>query len=123
VGSARGKVTADRLRNGVVVTDILSEVRAAAAKRILFLPHALQQMARPERMISAAEVEAVVTRGELVEDYPDDARGHSCLLLGKGESSRLLHVCCAPKPDYLAVITAYVPNPVQWSDDFMRRLS
>ena len=28
---------------------------------------------------------------------------------------------CAPKPDYLAIITAYLPDPNQWADDFRRR--
>jgi hypothetical protein len=57
-------------------------------------------------MISAGEVEVVVSCGELLEDYPDDARGHSCLMLGLGDEGRAIHVVCAPKDDYLAVITA-----------------
>jgi hypothetical protein len=34
---------------------ILPQIRQAAALKILFLPHAVQQMSRPERLISAAE--------------------------------------------------------------------
>lgn len=45
----------------------------------------------------------------------------SCLLLGVGEGGRSLHVVCSPKDDYLAIITAYVPDPEQWSADFRRR--
>ena len=33
-------------------------------------------------MIRVAEVRNVVERGGLVEDYPEDLRGHSCLILG-----------------------------------------
>ncbi len=40
--------------------DILSRVRAAANKRILFLPHALSQMNAPERMITPQEIRAVI---------------------------------------------------------------
>jgi hypothetical protein len=54
----------------------------------LFLPHAIRQMSRPLRMISSNEVEAVVCRGETIEDYPNDPRGHSCLMLGFGEAGR-----------------------------------
>jgi hypothetical protein len=36
----------------------------------------------PDRMISTAEVRQVITQGHIIEDYPEDARGHSCLLLG-----------------------------------------
>ena len=102
--------------------DILEQVKRSAQKKILFLPHTIQQMSRPERMITTKEVKIVVTTGELIEDYPDDIRGHSCLLLGYGIEERIIHVVCSPKEDYLAIITAYLPNQNQWSLDFKRRL-
>jgi hypothetical protein len=102
-------------------TPILDLVRIAAAKHILFTPHAIRQMSRPQRMITEADVETVVTQGILVEDYPEDERGHSCLLLGTGAGERPVHVVCSPKEDYLTIITAYLPNPAQWSPDFTRR--
>jgi hypothetical protein len=100
---------------------ILDDVRDRAGKLLLFLPHAVRQMARPDRMITPAEVRSVVLTGELIEDYPDDPRGHSCLLLGSGDQNRPLHVLCSPKVDYLAIITAYLPDPSLWSDDLRRR--
>jgi hypothetical protein len=101
--------------------DILTWVREAATKRILFLPHAINQMNSPERMISTQEVRAVIFRGVVIENYPQDVRGHSCLVLGWGEKDRPLHVVCAPKPDYLAVITTYLPSPEQWEPDWRTR--
>ncbi len=101
--------------------DSLGRVRAAAAKQILFLPHAVSQMNSPDRIISTQEVRAVVFQGMVVESYPEDVRGHSCLMLGWGEGDRPLHVVCAPKPDYLAVITTYLPNPEQWESDWRTR--
>jgi hypothetical protein len=101
--------------------DIMTRVREAAAKRILFLPHAVNQMNSPEPMISTREVRAVVIRGTVIQDYPEDARGHSCLMLGWGDKDRPLHVVCAPKPDYLAVITTYLPSPEQWELDWRTR--
>jgi hypothetical protein len=100
---------------------IPEEVLQAAQKRLLFLPHAIRQMSRPQRMISSNEVEVVVKQGELIEDYPSDPRGHSCLMLGFGGGGRAVHVVCSPKDDYLAIITAYLPDPAQWSEDFRRR--
>jgi hypothetical protein len=100
---------------------ILDQVRTAARERLLFLPHAIRQMSRPDRMITPTEVARVVATGELVEDYPNDPRGHSCLLLGVGDGKRPIHVACAPHKDYLAIITAYLPDPSQWSSDFKRR--
>lgn len=89
---------------------------------MLFLPHALRQMLRPERMISRREVRQVLSQGEIIADYPDDPRGHSCLILGFGDNGRALHICCASKEDYLAVITAYLPDEHEWSEDFKTRI-
>ena len=72
-------------------------------------------------MISASEVCTVIEFGELVEDYPEDPRGHSCLMLGFGANDRPIHVVCSPKDDYLAIITAYVPDADKWTKGFRMR--
>jgi hypothetical protein len=100
---------------------ILQQVRQAAAVKILFLPHAVQQMSRPKRMISAAEVRQAVQTGEIIEDYPDDPRGHNCLMLGQGHGGRSLHVVCASQAEYLAIITAYLPSPDTRENEFRTR--
>jgi hypothetical protein len=100
---------------------MLSEVKRTAMHRILFLPHALRQLLRPDRMISKFEVRQVIKEGEIIEDYPDDNRGHSCLMLGSGNERRPIHIVCAPKQDYLAIITAYIPMENEWENDFKTR--
>ena len=102
-------------------SDIVSSVQKSAAERIIYLPHAVRQMSRPDRMILVADVRNVVGRGELVEDYTEDVRGHSCLLLGYKLDDTPIHVVCSPKEDYLAVITAYIPNFEEWQYDYKRR--
>ena len=99
----------------------MERVERAAAQRVLFLPHAVRQMARPERMITPGEVRAVIEQGDLIEDYPEDARGHSCLFHGRGNGWRGIHVVCSPKEDYLAVITAYLPSEDEWESDLRTR--
>jgi len=101
-------------------TAILTRVRQSAAKRILFLPHAIRQMSKPDRMIIAADIRAVIEAGEIIENYPDDTRGHSCLMMGF-EDKRPLHVVCTPKGDYVAVITAYIPSDQEWENDYRKR--
>jgi hypothetical protein len=101
--------------------EILQLVRDAAKKKILFLPHAVRQMSRIERMITTTEVRQVIEKGKLIEDYPEDARGHSCLIFGHGKDSRPIHVVCSPKEDYLSIITAYLPDPQIWEDHFKKR--
>lgn len=101
--------------------DILSSVREVAKKRLLFLPHALSQMSRPDRMITTSEVRSVIEHGKVIENYPDDPRGESCLILGYGESRRPIHIVCAPIEDYLAVVTAYLPDNDEWANNFTVR--
>ena len=104
-------------------TDILTLARQAATQRLLFLPHAIRQMSRPDRLITTSEIHSVIEHGEIIEDYPEDVRGHSCLILGYGEGRRAIHVVCSPKDEYLAIITAYLPDEDEWSDDFKVRIT
>ena len=103
--------------------DILQQVRSAARKRILYLPHAVRQMSRPDRMITTSEVRQAVQTGKVIEDYPEDPRGHSCLILALGTDKRPIHVVCSPKSEFLAIITAYLPNEGEWEDNFSKRKS
>ena len=93
----------------------------SARRKILFLPHAIRQMSRPDRMITVQDVRRVVMRGEIIEDYPEDARGHSCLLLGRDSAGQAVHVVCSPKPGFLAIITAYLPDAAEWDITFKVR--
>ena len=61
---------------------------------------------------------------EIIEDYPNDPRGPSCLIIGTTDlNGRIAHIVCADSPK-LAVITAYFPaetRPDKWSDNFRNR--
>jgi hypothetical protein len=94
------------------LAEIRARVLAAVRERILFLPHAIRQMSRPDRMITAQEVRRVVVRGEIIKDHPDDARGHSCLMMGAGDSGRPVHVVCTPKAE---------PDAKEWTPGFRVR--
>ena len=96
------------------------KILLAAQKRFLFLPHVIKQMSHPERMISSAEIKESVLSGDIIEEYTEDRRGESCLICHT-VNNRVIHVVCAPKAEYLAIITAYVPNPEQWSKDYRIR--
>ncbi len=100
---------------------IHNRVREAAAKQLLFLPHAIRQMNKPDRMITTAEVRAVVRQAEVIEDSPEDVRGHSCVLSGETSPGRIVHVVCSPKEDSLAIITASIPDVAEWDDTKQQR--
>jgi hypothetical protein len=53
--------------------EMLMRVREAAAIRILFLPHAVNQMNSPDRMIATEEVRAAVFRGIVKDPAPASA--------------------------------------------------
>jgi hypothetical protein len=88
--------------------------------RLVFRVHAIQRMVL--RNISDAEVRAVLTTGEAIEEYPDDTPYPSRLVLGWA-GSRPLHVVAADNPEDEAtiVITVYEPEPNQWEAGFRRR--
>jgi hypothetical protein len=106
----------------MTIQDLHALIKRLAVERLLFLPHAIRQMSRPERMISTKEVRSVIKNGEIIEDYPKDRRGHSVLMMGRGDDGRAIHVVCSPKDEYLAVITAYLPDIEEWTEDFRTRV-
>ena len=36
-------------------------------------------------------------------------------MLGFDDGTRAIHLVCSPKDEYLAIITAYVPDEAEWS--------
>ena len=98
----------------------LSEIRNKIIKKEYRLTvHCLERMV--ERDISRIEIEQAVISGEVIEDYPDDKYGPSCLVFGMTESGRSLHIQVSRDPVW--VITVYDPSerPAEWSGDFRKR--
>ncbi|MEW5928958.1 MAG: DUF4258 domain-containing protein [Gemmatimonadota bacterium] len=74
------------------------------------------------RMITARELLEVLGRSEVIEDYPDDKYGPSCLVFGVTDGGRPLHVQCSyPSRPVLKIITLYEPDPELWIDHRQRR--
>jgi len=57
----------------------------------------------------------------IVEDYPEDKRGHSSLLLGFTKEGLPIHMVCAIHEDILVIITVYRPDPDLWIDWRIRK--
>jgi hypothetical protein len=74
-----------------------------------------------QRNITIDDVINVLMKGEIIEQYPDDYPYPSCLVLGLTVSGRYLHIVCGGSETELWLITAYYPNPDDWSDDFKVR--
>jgi hypothetical protein len=90
--------------------------------RLIFRQHAIERMAA--RDIEPDEVRAVITHGEVIANYADDTPYPSRLMLG-WIKDRPLHVVAADNDDdgETIIITAYVPDPTLWDEDFRSKQS
>ncbi len=66
------------------------------------------------------QVEVAMLQGEILEEYPDEGRGESCLLLGFADNIPI-HTVCGWRGDQIAIITVYVPKPPKFIDPWTRR--
>lgn len=75
------------------------------------------------RKISVQELREAIEQSEIIEDYPDDKYGASCLLLGFTIMNRPLHIQCSyPSRPLLKIITLYEPDQNLWIDFKLRRM-
>ena len=79
------------------------------------------EIEREADKISLADVEYALLHGEILEDYPEDPRGPSCLVLGFGRSGYPMHIVCGMTPsDALRIITVYIPSLPKWINERTR---
>lgn len=73
--------------------------------------------------ITLVEIEEALLHNdpEIIEDYPDDPRGRSFLLLGYSGKGEPIHALCAIHEGTLVIITIYRPDPNLWVDWKTRR--
>ncbi len=87
---------------------------------LVFRAHAIRRMF--QRRVGVADIRAIVERGEVIEDRPDDLPHPSRLLLG-AVHGRALHVVVAENAADATtiVVTVYEPDPTLWRPGFKRR--
>jgi len=73
-----------------------------------------------KRKIADWEIKQAIANGEVIEDYPHDKYGSSCLVHGMTVEERYLHVLCSYPPN-VKVITAYEPDPDEWINYKVRK--
>lgn len=85
-----------------------------------FSQHAVDQSIL--RHISVQELRDSIMVGKVIEDYPDDKYGPSCLILGFTTDGRPIHVQCSyPSRPLIKIITLYEPDLSLWIDYEQRR--
>ena len=100
---------------------MISEIQAKFLQEAFeYSEHALQQGI--SRSIALDEVMEAVASGEVLEDYPDDKYGPSCLILGFTLTGRPLHIQCThPSRPLIKVITLYEPTIERWINHHIRK--
>ena len=99
---------------------VMEEIRTKVAEgRFEFSKHAVDQTFL--RGIEVQEIREAIASGSVIQDYPQDKYGPSCLLLGFTAAGRPLHVQCSyPSRPMVKIITVYQPDPSRWTADFTR---
>ena len=87
---------------------------------ILYSTHALQRMF--SRSITQEEIETCLQNGVVIADYSNDTP-YPSRLLSWTVQHRTIHIVSAYNTDENkhVIITAYIPNPALWNEDFTSR--
>jgi Domain of unknown function (DUF4258) len=91
------------------------------AEQYRFSAHAERE--RHADQITIEEFEQAFSKDiEIIEDYPDDPRGASCLAIGFALSNQPIHVVYGLTiPNLLVVVTIYRPSATKWHSDWRTR--
>ena len=99
--------------------DLLQLRRCVRNEKFEISLHALKEAHEEE--IDLEDIGNAILRGEIIEDYPGDPRGASCLVLGFSRK-RPIHVVCAMLPTgWARIITVYIPRLPKWLNPRERR--
>jgi hypothetical protein len=90
------------------------------AGRFEFSKHAVDQSIL--RHITLQDIREAIVDGEIIEDYPNDKYGPSCLISGYTQAGRPLHIQCSylSRP-LVKIITLYEPDANLWVDFKVRK--
>lgn len=69
---------------------------------------------RQEETINTWEIREALMGCEILESYPKDPKGSSCLVLGYAKGRSIHIVCGKAKNNWLLIITVYIPVLPKW---------
>jgi hypothetical protein len=95
--------------------------RLVKIRRYRLTLHAEQERDADEITIQELEQAFSGSDAEIIEDYPDDPRGHSALVLGWTKERDPLHAVWSIHEGTAILITTYRPDPRLWTDWRIRK--
>lgn len=75
---------------------------------------------RIARRIKRKEIEEAIKAGKVIEDYSEHHYGPACLVLGRTEKGKALHILCSLQ-QVVDIITVYEPDLTEWGEDLKTR--
>jgi hypothetical protein len=71
--------------------------------------------------LTVFQLEEALSDCTVIERYPDDPRGESCLVVGLTHEGLPIHIVCGRNPArHLILITVYIPTMPKWKDPYTR---
>jgi hypothetical protein len=75
---------------------------------------------RQAESITIEDIKTAILSGEIIESYPEDKRGESCLVLGYSNVRPIHVVCGQSRVGWLKIITVYIPKRPKWLSPKLR---
>lgn len=100
---------------------MIEQIREAFREnRYEYSQHAVDQSIL--RHITGNEIVEAIEAGKIIEDYPEDKYGPSCLIFGRTVKGRPLHIQCSyPSRPKIKIVTLYEPDSEEWINYEVRR--
>ena len=106
--------------NSGKMRELVEQIRTQAAEANYRLTlHAHQELV--EEGISLDELLQAIETSQVIENYPEHRRGACCLLNGRTQGGRSLHIVCTTAQPTLIIVTVYEPRDPKWMSPTQRR--
>ena len=99
---------------------IIDQIRDNISKGLYDISRHAEEERRNDS-IEVGEIKEALLTGKIIEDYPTDPRGHSCLILGHSRGIPIHVVCGTYSSGRTLIITVYKPDPDLWDEHFEKR--